>query len=443
MPDAGRHGGMVLDLGRIAGSVDSVNPAPTLRDTLGLWLKLGCLSFGGPGGHMAILHAELVERRQWIDEPRFLRALNFCLLLPGPEATQLATYCGWLLHGVRGGLVAGTLFVLPAAVVMWALSWLYVVHGTWWWTGALFAGLKPAVVAVVALAVWRVGRRALHGRLAWLLAGGAFVAMAVGRVPYPWVVATAALAGGLAGRAAPAGGEERAAAPGAAARSALRAALALLAAWWAPLLAVTAWQGRDGLLAGIGAFFSQTALVTVGGVYAVLPYVAHHAVEEHGWLTAAQMVDGLGLAEAKPGPLILVTQFVGFLAGWNQPAGLAPIGMATLGAVTATWATFLPSFVLVFLGAPHLERLVRHPRLGAALAGVSAATAGAVLALALWFATKVFLPAGGWAGGPDFVALGIFAAALAALGPGRAGTPAVLLGGAVLGLAVAAVGRAG
>jgi chromate transporter len=395
-----------------------MDPAPAFREMLWFWLKLGCVSFGGPTGHVAIMHAELVERKRWIGEERFLRGVNFCMLLPGPEATQLAIYCGWLLHGVRGGLCAGALFVLPAAILLWGLSWIYVAQGAVAGVAAVFHGLKPAVTAIVVLAAIRIGRRALKTRLHGAMAVVAFVAMFWGGAPFPAIVAAAAVVGWAWSLAIPGRDEDkvRPVQPGwAPGRSTLPAAIALTLAWWVPVFAAVMAQGPDGVLAELGLFFSRAAMVTFGGAYAVLPYVAEHAVGQQGWLSAAQMVDGLGLAEATPGPLIIVGQFVGFLAGWGQAGALSPIAMATFGAAITSWATFLPSFVLILLGAPYVERLGTHPQLGAALAAVMAAVVGVVLNLAVWFGWQVFFPRGGLAGGVDWFAVGLSVAALAAL----------------------------
>lgn len=366
--------------------------APTFREALRFWLRLGFISFGGPTGQIAIMHTELVDRKKWIDEDRFLHALNFCMLLPGPEATQLATYCGWLLHGTRGGIVAGVLFVLPGAIVLWALSWVYAAHGNVPWIAAIFYGLKPAVTAIVAAAVIRIGQRALKGPAMWAIAAAAFVGIFFFRVPFPVIVAGAAAIGLMGSRWSGQGAVETS--DLGSSRSTLGVAALLLVLWWMPVMVAGVWQGWDGVLAREGIFFSKAAMVTFGGAYAVLPYVGQQAVENYQWLTSAQMLDGLGLAETTPGPLIMVVQFVGFLGGWNQPGALSPLAMATLGAAMTTWTTFVPCFLWIFLGAPYIERLRGDARLTGALSAVTAAVVGVVLNLAVWFALQVFFPGG-------------------------------------------------
>ncbi|MGX9963037.1 chromate efflux transporter [Roseomonas sp. F4] len=370
---------------------------PSFREALKVWWRIGLLSFGGPAAQIAVMHREVVERRAWISDARFLHALNFCMLLPGPEAQQLATYLGWLMHGVRGGLAAGLLFVLPGAAVMLALSILYVTLGTVPLVAALFFGLKCAVLVVVVEALLRVARRALKGALPWLLAGLAFLALFAFDLPFPVVVLSAALAGFLLPDAF-GGGGHGAAQPGPPAlldaailadpgriprmaRQARTAGLLALVLWvWpvAMLLGSTPWGD-------IAWFFSKLAVVTFGGAYAVLAYVAQEAVEGYGWLTAADMLAGLGLAETTPGPLILVLQFVGFLGGH---AALGIWG-GVLASLLALWVTFTPCFAWIFLGAPFVERLHAEPRLKAALAGVTAAVVGVIANLALWFGLRV------------------------------------------------------
>ncbi len=421
---------------------------PTFREALRFWLKLGFISFGGPTGQIAIMHTELVERKKWIDEERFLHALNYCMLLPGPEATQLATYCGWRLHGTWGGIVAGGLFVLPAAVLLWVLSWVYVAHGNVAWIAAVFYGLKPAVTAIVAAAVIKIGGRALKGRGHWALAGAAFVAIYFFRVPFPAIVVGAAIVGWVGSRwggltpTRVADGHEVTAEPNGlgSSRSTLRRAAKVLgislALWWTPVIAAGVWQGWDGVLVSEGVFFSKAAMVTFGGAYAVLPYVGQQAVETHGWLTATQMLDGLGLAETTPGPLIMVVQFVGFLGGWNQPGTLSPLAMATLGAAMTTWTTFVPCFLWVFLGAPHLEQLRSNRKLTGAVTAVTAAVVGVVLNLAVWFGGQVFFPAeGAGAGGVDGFAVVVAAVTFVALQWGKAGVVTVVLASGALGVA--------
>lgn len=368
---------------------------PTLREATAVWARIGCLSFGGPAAQIALLHREAVEQRAWVSDRRFLHALNFCTLLPGPEAMQLAAYLGWLMHGVRGGLVAGLLFILPGAAVMLALSLLYTGYGAIPAVAAAFFGLKCAVLVLVADALRRVARRALLTRTAWAAATAAFVALFAFGAPFPAVV----LAAGLLGWAAPGtfrgAGHGKAgdgplaaldavleADPGRPARmapAARRAGLAALAAWLLPMGAL--WL-HGGVLGDVAAFFSKLAVVTFGGAYAVLAYAAQDAVQTYGWLTPGQMLDGLGLAETTPGPLILVLQFVGFLAGHRQGGPW----LATAAAAVVLWATFVPCFAWVFLGAPFIERLQANRALTGALSAVTAAVVGVIANLALWFA---------------------------------------------------------
>lgn len=414
-------------------TVPAMLPAPTFREALRFWAKLGCVSFGGPAGQIALLHTELVEKRRWIAEERFQHALNFCLLLPGPEATQLATYCGWALHGTRGGLAAGVLFILPSALLLWGLSWFYVLQGQLPVVAAIFSGLKPAVAGIVLAALIRIARRSLRRPFHWLLAAAGFGSLFLLRAPFPLVVAGAAFAGWLGCRwLDPEAGQTQepgaAAAPWSWSRS-LRVLAVSLILWWAPVLLAWVWQGAEGILVQQGLFFSQAAVVTFGGAYAVLPHVARSAVEVHGWLSGPQMLDGLGLAETTPGPLIMVLQFVGFLGGW-QSSPEHPLLMGTLAAAMTTWTTFVPCFLWIFLGAPAVERGRRHPALRGALAGVSAVVVGVVLDLFVWFAAEVFRSG---SGGVNGFAVGIALAAFAALQVRRIGVVPVILGSGLLG----------
>ena len=362
-------------------------PGPSFHEALGAWGRIALLSFGGPAAQIAVMHRIIVEEKGWIDEKRFLNALNFCMLLPGPEAQQLATYLGWLTHGVRGGLVAGLLFILPGFLSILLLSFIYVWFGSAPAVEGLLFGLKAAVLAVVLVALNQLRRRVLHGRLRVFIAAAAFAALFFLHLPFPLVILGAALLGLWEARGA------RAPEPGAgAARQDTRpipTALVGLAAWLGPLLLLAAVLGPGHLLSQVGLFFSQVALVSFGGAYAVLAYVAQHAVEAQGWLTPVEMVDGLGLAETTPGPLIQVLQFVAFLAAWRDATPFDPAVAALLASIVATWATFAPCFVWIFLGAPWVERLVVKPRLNGALRGVGAAVVGAVLNLSLWFALHI------------------------------------------------------
>lgn len=373
-------------------------PAPTFREALRFWFKLGLISFGGPSGQIAIMYTELVEKKKWIDEKRFLHALNYCMLLPGPEATQLATYCGWLLHRTRGGITAGVLFVLPSAVLLWLLSFIYVSYGHVAWLEAAFNGLKPAVTAIVLAAVWRIGRRALKHWLHWGIAGAAFTALLFFGVPFPVVVAAAAVIGLVfqtkAMHNAPPATIESAE-PTSSIRHTLTVVSVSLVLWWAPIIFVGLTQGWSATLAQQGLFFSKAALITFGGAYAVLPYVGQQAVQNYGWLSTPQMLDGLGLAETTPGPLIMVLQFVGFLGGWNHPGASSPLAAATLGAVLTTWATFVPSFMFIFVGAPYIERLRKVTWLNQAMTAVTSAVVGVILNLAVWFGSQVFFSKAG------------------------------------------------
>ena len=375
---------------------------PSFWEAVRLWLRIGCLSFGGPAGQIAMLHREVVDERRWISDRRFLHALNFCTLLPGPEAQQLATYLGWLMHGPAGGFAAGLLFVIPGALVMLVLSVVYATLGSVPVIAALFFGLKSAVLVLVLEALLRIGRRALKGPLAWTVAGVAFLALFFFAVPFPVVV----LAAGALGYVLPAhfaggahGAEQDgppalldavlAADPSRAGRMARGARVAAVVAavlWLAPvglLLAV------GGVYADIAWFFSKMAVVTFGGAYAVLAYVAQDAVQYYHWLSAPEMLSGLGLAETTPGPLILVLQFVGFLAGFRAPGALSGVPGGIAASVLTLWVTFLPCFVFVFAGAPLIERLAGNRALSGALAAVTAAVVGVIANLAVWFALHV------------------------------------------------------
>ncbi len=436
---------------------------PTFREALRYWLRLGFISFGGPAGQISIMHQELVEQRRWISENHFLHALNFCMLLPGPEAQQLATYLGWRLHGLRGGVAAGALFVLPAALLLYGLSWLYVSGGNAPWLAGLFYGLMPAVMAVVLSALLRIGRKALKTPALWIVAIASFGAIFFGKVSFMFIILAAGVIGGLGYGLAPrhfpantrsddADEEEQNGTrylklppvPRATWGRALRIILLCVTLWWLPVIALGAWLGWESTPAQEGVFFSKAAMVTFGGAYAVLPYVAQQAVEQHHWLTHPQMMTGLGLAETTPGPLIMVLQFVGFMGGWNQPGALAPWQSATLGAAITTWATFVPCFLMIFLGAPHVEQLRAMPRVSAALTAITAAVTGVILNLAVWFAWHALWPTGwrsetgsGLLGGMDaFVAVtALIAFALVEKKRWKIGLMPVLIGCALLGMA--------
>jgi len=352
---------------------------PTLTEAARVWARIGILSFGGPAGQIALMHREVVETRGWLSEEQYLNALSFCMLLPGPEAMQLATYSGWRLHGVAGGLVAGLLFVLPGAAVVLALAALYAALGEVPLVQALFDGVKAAVVVIVIDALVKLARRALKGADRWALAGLAFVAIFFLGAPFPLIVLLAGLYGFLVAR--PGATAEPA---GVAAGRTARTVAVWLAIWWAPLGLI--WLAApDSLLIDIGLFFAKLAVVTFGGAYAVLAYMTQAVVEGYGWLTTGEMMDGLGLAETTPGPLILVTEFVGFLAAHR--AGGVWFGVA--GAAVTLWMTFAPCFLWIFAGAPYVDWIATRPRLKSALSGISAAVVGVILNLSVWFALHV------------------------------------------------------
>jgi chromate transporter len=363
---------------------------PSLREALAIWGKIGVISFGGPAGQIALMHRVLVDERRWIGEKQFLHALNFCMLLPGPEAMQLATYVGWRMHGTLGGLAAGLLFVLPGALVVLALSIAYALYGQVPAVEAAFVGIKAVVLVIVIEALIRVARRALRGPYDLAIAAASFVAIFFFAAPFPLIIAAAALAGYLHARNTASGLNlpEPANPPSIPLSQTLMTASLWLAIWIGPLLLLPVVFGRAHVTTDIALFFSKLAVVTFGGAYSVLAYMAQQAVETYGWLTPGEMLDGLGLAETTPGPLILVTEFVGFLAGYRF-GGEPKLAFGLLGAVVTLWATFAPCFLWIFTGAPYVERLTSNPRLNGALAGVTAAVVGVILNLSLWFALHV------------------------------------------------------
>ena len=430
----------------------------SFRQALLFWLKLGFISFGGPAGQIAIMHQELVERRRWISERRFLHALNYCMLLPGPEAQQLATYIGWLLHRSWGGIVAGALFVLPSLLILVALSWIYIAFGDVSLVAGIFYGIKPAVTAIVLHAAHRIGSRALKNGWLWAIAGASFVAIFALNVPFPLIVLGAALTGYLGGRFAPArfnlGGGHAAAdrsygpavidddtPPPAHARLRWPRLIALLgigaALWVLPMALLTALFGWDGTLTQMSWFFTKAALLTFGGAYAVLPYVYQGAVGHYGWLTPTQMIDGLALGETTPGPLIMVVAFVGFVGAYLQPVFGADQAFAA-GAVAAclvTWFTFLPSFLFILAGGPVVESTHGELRFTAPLTAITAAIVGVIVNLALFFGYHVLWP-DGFAGSFDWPSALIALGAAVALFRFKRGVIQVLLGCALVGLAV-------
>jgi chromate transporter len=394
---------------RVANAPDRTDATTPIdfADAVKVWARIAALSFGGPAGQIAVMHRILVDEKRWIGEERFLHALNYCMLLPGPEAQQLAIYIGWLLHKTRGGLVAGALFVLPGFIAILALSYIYVLLGDLPIIEGLFFGLKAAVLAIVLQAVVRVASRALRNAVLRGLAAAAFIAIFFLGVPFPIIVVSAGLvgfAGGRAGVRAFSGSTGHGAAPVAHvhdrdsllgeelpeharsnARWSAQISLLFLLLWLSPVAALVLFLGPGNVFSHIAIFFSEMAVVTFGGAYAVLAYVAQQAVQSYHWLTPREMLDGLGMAETTPGPLIMVTQFVGFLGAYRGAGGLHPLVAATLGAILTTWVTFVPCFLWIFLGAPFIERLRGQPALSAALAGITAAVVGVILNLAVWF----------------------------------------------------------
>lgn len=383
--------------------------APTLAELTRVFARIGCLSFGGPAGQIALMQRELVEDRGWVEQGAFLRALNLCHLLPGPEAQQLATWIGWRLHGVRGGLIAGLLFVLPGAAVMLGLSLLYVAAAGLHWFAALFLGIKAAVLAVVLQALVRVARRALGTGFKMALAILAALALTLLHAPFPLVILAAGLIGAAAAKWSPHWLGTHHAAIGKGPLEAPRRLVILtvqtvtlwLVIWGLPLALVFLTLGPDHVLWQVGLFFSRLAVVTFGGAYAVLAYMAQAAVGGFGWLSPGEMADGLGLAETTPGPLIMVTQFVGFIAAWRHPGGFSPLVAGLLGAGLTTWVTFAPCFLWIFACAPWMERLEQAERLQGALAAITAAVVGVIANLALWFALHVLFRSVSEAGLPD------------------------------------------
>lgn len=426
------------------------------REALRLWLKLGFIGFGGPAGQIAIMHRELVEQRRWISERRFLHALNYCMLLPGPEGQQLATYMGWLMHGTRGGITAGILFLLPGLFFLILLSWLYIAFGDTALVAGLFYGIKPAITAVVVQAVHRIGSRALKGSVMWAIAAAAFVAIFALNVPFPFIVAAAALTGYIGGRIAPdrfkTGGGHSAALKSYGSAlidddtptpahalfrwsGLLRVAVAGILLWLIPMTLLLAGYGWDHSLTQMGWFFTKAALLTFGGAYAVLPYIYQGAVGDYAWLTPTQMIDGLALGEANPGPLIMVVAFVAFVGAYVQ-AVFGPDLLFVAGAVAAvlvTWFTFLPSFIFIFAGGPLVETTHGNLRFTAPLTAITAAVVGVILNLALFFGYHVLWPAG-FAGTFDLPSALLMLAAAVALFRYKRTVIEVILACAVTGL---------
>ncbi len=424
-------------------------PAPIgLGEAFRYWFKLGFISFGGPTGQIAIMHQDLVERKRWISEKRFLHALNYCMVLPGPEATQLATYIGWMMHRTWGGIIAGSLFVLPSLGILAALTWIYLAYGKLPLIAGLFYGIKPAVTAIVLFAAWRIGSRALKNAALWAISLAAFVAIFAFDVPFPYIVLGAGIVGYVGGRFAPdkfaTGGhgpsdkhygaaiiDDTTPTPAHALFAWRRFAAVLavfLGIWGGTLAVLVALFGWESTLAQMGWFFTKAALLTFGGAYAVLPYVYQGAVEHYGWLTATQMIDGLALGETTPGPLIMVVAFVGFVGAWTK-AALGPGALALagcLGAAVATFFTFLPSFLFILLGGPLVESTHGNLKFTAPLTGITAAVVGVILNLAVFFAWHVLWPAG-FSGKFEWFSALVGVAALVALWRYKTGMIPVIL----------------
>lgn len=444
---------------------------PTLAEATRVWARVAALSFGGPAGQIAVMHRITVEEKRWLGDGRFLHALNFCMLLPGPEAQQLATYIGWLMHGTKGAIIAGTLFILPGLLAIMTLSWIYALWGDVGIVSGLFFGLKSAVLAIVLQALVRIAKRALGNTAMRIIAAMSFLAIFAFGVPFPLVVAGAALAGfvgarvGLPSFAGGNGhvagdsthvadaetllGEENNAVTGPPRHGATKAGIVALLLWLAPVAVLVLTFGQGNVFADIALFFSKMAVVTFGGAYAVLAYVAQEAVGTFGWLAPGEMLDGLGMAETTPGPLIMVLQFVGFMGAFREAGGL---WAATLGGLLATWVTFLPCFAWIFLGAPWMEHLRRNHALSSALTAVTAAVVGVILNLAIWFTMHViWQEVVRWQAGPlsmelpvpgsiDLVAVGLTAVAFYAVLRLKLGMASVLGGAALAGVALHVLG---
>jgi chromate transporter len=437
-------------------------PSVPLREAFGYWLKLGFISFGGPAGQISMMHQELVEKRRWISEHRFLHALNYCMVLPGPEAQQLATYIGWLMHGTKGGIIAGALFVLPSLFILIALTWIYLAFGDVPAVAGVLYGIKPAVTAIVVFAAYRIGSRALRNGVLWGMAAAAFVAIFAFDAPFPAIVVAAALIGSIGGRIVPekfkAGAhhgdvdksygpaliDDHTPAPEHARFKLTRMAMFAIAGlliWGVVMTAFIAQFGWEGTLTQMSWFFTKAALVTFGGAYAVLPYVYQGGVEHYQWLTATQMIDGLALGETTPGPLIMVVAFVGFVGGWTKelfgPESLAAAGMA--GAAVATFFTFLPSFLFILVGAPAVERTRHELAFTAPLTGITAAVVGVIINLAVFFAYHVLWPqataAAPFGGTFEWFSLLVGVAAFVALWRFKVGIMSVIGACALAGLA--------
>lgn len=383
---------------------------PSFKEALLFWFKLGWISFGGPAGQIAVMHQELVDRKKWISNERFLHALNYCMLLPGPEAQQLATYIGWLLHRTKGGVAAGVLFIMPSVFILFFLSYIYISFGTLPWVAAIFVGLKGAVLAIVLAAVIKIGKKSLKNNVLMSIAVISFLVTYFLNFPFPALILTVGIIGvvgshffpGLLLSAKKSGGasslndlpEESHKEESSLSRN-IRIVIVFLVLWSMPFLALYFFLPGS-VFTTEAFFFTKAAFLTFGGAYSLLGYIAQAGVEQYGWLTTLQMMDGLGLAETTPGPLIMVVQFVGFLAGWNYPGSLGPLLGSVTGSLVATYFTFLPSFLFIFLGAPYIEKLAGNTKMSAALATITPAVVGVVLNLGVWFGTHVLFPAEGF-----------------------------------------------
>jgi chromate transporter len=423
---------------------------PSFWEAFRFWVKLGFISFGGPAGQIAIMHKELVERKRWVSNHRFLNALNFCMLLPGPEAQQLAVYIGWLLHSIRGGIVAGAFFVIPSMFILFGLSYVYVVFGKVVWVASIFSGLKAAVMAIVFGAVIRIGQKSLKNAVMISIATVSFVAIFFFKTPFPAIVIGAGLLGLVGGTLRPEkfdvlkakdakDGEDGYVQICAdqdvchldpSNRRSLWIIVTVVLLWVLPVAALALLNYSPVFLTE-AFFFTKAAFLTFGGAYAVLPYVAQAGVEQFGWMTGPQMMDGLGLAETTPGPLIMVLQFVGFMAGWNQPGTLSPFWGSILGSLVATYFTFLPCFLFIFLGAPYIEKFSGNRKLSSSLSSITAAVVGVVLNLAVWFGMQILFPS---SGGVDWFSAAVGIAAFIAIQKFKIDIMAVVAGAAVAGL---------
>lgn len=444
------------------GSVENNDRRVSFKEAFSYWLKLGCISFGGPAGQIALMHKELVERRRWLSEERFLQALNYCMLLPGPEAQQLAVYIGWLMHRTVGGIVAGAFFVIPSIFVLLVMSYIYAAYGHLPSVEGVLSGFKHVVVAIVVEALLKIGGRALKGSAHLVIAATSFVAIYFLHVPFPLIVLIAAIVGLVGAKLLPDSFKASAAKTKAAVRKSSTTDADLLptviddnaaplphtqpstirvfkvlavgvALWLLPFVGLVAWRGFDSLHVKEYTFFSQAALVTFGGAYAVLAYVSQ-AAPQFGWITQVQAVDGLALAETTPGPLIIVLQFVGFMAAWNNADGMNQTASGIVGALITTWTTFLPSFIFIFLGAPYIEALRGNKNLAGALSGITAAVVGVILNLAIVFGVAVVLPDGSLTS-INWFALAMTAAAFFALYRLKIDVLWVVLTGGAIGLA--------